>query len=577
MMHVKIDDETSRKVPSRPNRRFRLSLWAQGLPLLRKDLHELSMRPRTYVERVAYVSALILICYLSSPISLWKTLISRLDYLGIGGRFFVIIVSTQKIGLFLALPALACSCITQERQRGTFDLLRITSLSPTNIILEKFLSRLAPALNLVLISSPVVAFCYPLGGVSAVDIFQALLDLTLISIRLTAMGVMFSAIRATSQQALIATYFWFLAIGFVIHMALVLLLDLIDRDLAFELLSLYWLGSHGVSIAPFLISSVYSILITAVCLNWGRVGLQKTPLRPEMVTATPLGLSARSEFRTHRTNDLDFPQLDPITWRLRLNRVNGRQSDFAESLAGQVLLFVHALAIGIAVSLADATFALALWAFTTVVLTVLVCFRESGKIARERTKQTLAVLLTTPLVGAEIVRQNQVNSIDGMRFWRPISAGWIAGVMVFHFDLIVLIQGVLAICVYPLIVKWQISVCDLTSKNENLAMLKSLSMLAIRFVGPLMIVGMFGTTIKGLWGAGATRNARAIAYAISPLSMFGGRLPDSGRQWELLMLSMLANCGLAFYLWRKANCYADYYLGRLDGHVSADSENNADR
>jgi hypothetical protein len=552
MMNNKVDDVTVNNVPSMPTRQSGFFDRWQGLPLLRKDLHELSTRRRTYIERVAYVAGLMLICYLTLPISLLTASTSRLDLLGLGGRFFVTIVWIQKVGLFLALPALTCSSITQERQRGTLDLLRITSLSPTSIILEKFLSRFALALNFVLISSPVVAFCYPLGGVSAVDIVQSLVDLMLLSVCLTAMGVMFSAIRATAQQALIATYFWYLAVGFLIHMILFGSLSTLNPKVAFEFLGLYWLGSQGCS-----------ILVAAVCLDRGRTGLQKVPARLNTATASPSALSARSEFRTRRTTDeLDFLADAPITWRIQLNRANRTQPDL-EMLPELILLFVPAFAIGILASTGGVWFPLKFWAFGTIIWTLALCIRESGKIALERTKQTLSVLLTTPLSGSEIVRQNQFNSFGALRSWQLTSAGWLAGIMVLNFHFIVLIQGVLAICIYPLIVKWQISVCDLTSKNENQATLKSLLMLTIRFTGPLVAVGLLGTTISGLWGAAAFRNSAAIAYAISPLFLFGELLPDSNSQLAMLIVSMIANCGIAFYLRHKATVDADYYLGRV--------------
>src|SRR5258708_2698219 len=112
MMNSEFDEVAHDEAP--PTRQSGLFDRWHGLPLLRKDLRELSTRRRTYIERVAYVAGLMLICYLTLPISQLTTSTSRVGHLGIGWRFFIVIVSIQKVGLFLVLPALACSSITQE-------------------------------------------------------------------------------------------------------------------------------------------------------------------------------------------------------------------------------------------------------------------------------------------------------------------------------------------------------------------------------------------------------------------------------------------------------------------------------
>ncbi|MFN5585347.1 MAG: hypothetical protein ACK5DR_08610 [Planctomyces sp.] len=86
------------------------------LPLLRRELSELSARRRTYVIRV------------------------------------------------LGAVVIVAGVITMEKERKTLGLLFVTRLSPRVIVLEKPGSRLLPMLTLLLITFPMLAFAYSLGG-----------------------------------------------------------------------------------------------------------------------------------------------------------------------------------------------------------------------------------------------------------------------------------------------------------------------------------------------------------------------------------------------------------------------------
>lgn len=86
------------------------------LPLLRRELSELSARRRTYVFRV------------------------------------------------LSAVVIVAGVITMEKERKTLGLLFVTRPSPLMIVLEKPGSRLLPMLTLLLITFPMLAFAYSLGG-----------------------------------------------------------------------------------------------------------------------------------------------------------------------------------------------------------------------------------------------------------------------------------------------------------------------------------------------------------------------------------------------------------------------------
>jgi ABC-type transport system involved in multi-copper enzyme maturation permease subunit len=142
------------------------------LPLLRRELSELSARRRTYVFRV--LSAVVIVAGV-----MWKTSVVFRDLelnspgpawsfparvLGWGERLFTELAEVLFVAVQLLMPALVSGAITMEKERNTLGLLFVTRLSPLMIVLEKPGSRLLPMLTLLLITFPMLAFAYSLGG-----------------------------------------------------------------------------------------------------------------------------------------------------------------------------------------------------------------------------------------------------------------------------------------------------------------------------------------------------------------------------------------------------------------------------
>jgi ABC-type transport system involved in multi-copper enzyme maturation permease subunit len=81
-----------------------------------------------------------------------------------GAFYFMIFVIQHFILLVLVTPALAAGAITDEKASGTLQYLLTTNLTPGEIIADKFLSRLAQALFLLLPGLPLVCFLAVFGG-----------------------------------------------------------------------------------------------------------------------------------------------------------------------------------------------------------------------------------------------------------------------------------------------------------------------------------------------------------------------------------------------------------------------------
>ncbi|MCR9197060.1 MAG: ABC transporter permease [Planctomycetaceae bacterium] len=142
------------------------------LPLLRRELTELANRRRTYVIRVIGAVIILLVLFLAYSRAMQTMLMVRgglqaswQQLLGIGGDIFLFLAPTLFYSIQILMPALCCAAVSAEKENNTIGTLLLTRLSPLTIVLEKLGSRLVPMMTLLLITFPVLAYVFSLGGV----------------------------------------------------------------------------------------------------------------------------------------------------------------------------------------------------------------------------------------------------------------------------------------------------------------------------------------------------------------------------------------------------------------------------
>ncbi len=182
---------------------YRLNI---GLPLLAKELTEQSARRRTYIIRVVYAAAL----YGFTLWTFWNQLGSwssnSFAMIGKGRELFTALAWLQFAGLYLFLPAMTCGVLTSEKERETLGLLLLTKLGPWTIVFEKLFGRLVPMASFVLLSTPLLAVAYSLGGVEAFEIGQLAWALGVTALQVGALSVACSAWCRTTSSAFLSTY-----------------------------------------------------------------------------------------------------------------------------------------------------------------------------------------------------------------------------------------------------------------------------------------------------------------------------------------------------------------------------------
>ena len=171
-----------------------------------KELIEQSARRRTYIIRVVYAAAL----YGFTLWTFWNQLGSwssnSFAMIGKGRELFEALAYLQFAGLYLFLPAMTCGVLTSEKERDTLALLLLTKLGPWTIVFEKLFGRLVPMASFVLLSTPLLAVAYSLGGVEAFEIGQLAWALSVTALQIGSLSLACSAWCRTTSSAFLSSY-----------------------------------------------------------------------------------------------------------------------------------------------------------------------------------------------------------------------------------------------------------------------------------------------------------------------------------------------------------------------------------
>ncbi len=109
--------------------------------------------------------------------------------------------------ILLFLPAITCGAIAGEKERNTLAILLTTRLSPFTIVLEKLASRLVVVFMLLLLSLPLLAVAYSMGGISLPDLLRRVRDLAELSFFVASLSLMCSAWCGSTISAFFMSYF----------------------------------------------------------------------------------------------------------------------------------------------------------------------------------------------------------------------------------------------------------------------------------------------------------------------------------------------------------------------------------
>jgi ABC-type transport system involved in multi-copper enzyme maturation permease subunit len=566
-------------------RRLRLD-W----PLLGKELLEQAARKQMYVVRVTYA----LVLFGAFCIYYFRHLALG-PVLGLGGGLgpFNFLVEAQFVTIFLFLPPLMAGALAQEKERETLGLLFLTDLTPWQLVLQKYVGRLIPMLTLLFLSLPLLAVAYSLGGVSAGMLYSSAASLFLTCLWVGALALECSAHEATTFQALMRS--WGLCLLFAL----------------FCFMGPFRLGLMTSTVfgqsSSFLFAVVPLFFTVFVYLNFTFAFL----VRARQVLEERAFVQRRNPFG-HQ-----FKKIDQY-WRdlRKLIRAMSRKDDreaFADAervirreLGATVknkvwspgrfmftemqvpYLLAFAIIFGVIVLIALFTNLVlepksggaflvvvgGLWILAALTVPI----QSANAVASERMSGRLDPLLTTPLTSAEILRE----WLGPVRRWiqflvRPLVAIFVveAAIKFFTQDpgdprwtnlALYLCISLLAVWIYPALVKWSCLWIGLRIRNQIRALITSLLLVVAWCFVPLVAYNYLVNT--GLvWPAWHEWLRVASPITVIATAEALGRDAANGGVDSQMVFMAFTQLGLATALtWTfRQICLsnADRYLGRI--------------
>lgn len=435
-----------------------LSVW----PLMIRELTEQSARRSTYLWRMIYGAVI----YGFMLWFLWVEYGGRntmpFEYLGQGRGLFLKLAWLQFCGLYLFLPAMTSGLLTAEKERDTLSLLLLTRLGPWSILLGKLFSRLIPMGAYVLLSLPLLAVTYTIGGLDETEILALAWTLLATALQMATLGLACSAWFRTTAGAFIATYlFGLVMIGIIplvtnwghndvfgILSMLSEFLNWLDPQYPVDPAQVPWvLAGPAICLnefstkQPFAITAFRSIPIwgtAALFLVFSRVVLWRRAFLAPSSALLKTFRRLDALFQRMNQNRLTrgivlipdrarLPEWDPIRWRETCKRSLGNARYLVRMLLVLELPVVVLLLAGdhnvmTSQSIVGVTGAI-VWVLSILIITV----HATGLIGGERSRQTLDVLLTMPMTSEAIVKEKLAG------VWRLILVLWIPFLTIFGF------------------------------------------------------------------------------------------------------------------------------------------------
>ncbi|MDA0587031.1 MAG: ABC transporter permease [Planctomycetota bacterium] len=460
-----------------------------GLPLLQRELTELSARPRTFVTRSLYAVVFFGLIGWQFGEQFSQTDIDALRDLGRGRRVFDHLMMWQLVGVCLFMPILSSGAVAFEKERGTLQLLMITQLSPWLILVEKLASRVFVMVTLLLPAVPVTAYAYSLGGIEPLQIAGSFAVLFSTACYIGAFSLICSSYCSNATSSLISTFifglpFLGLSAGFVI--------PAISSD-----------GGPGMWASTVVTQTFFVLMFlqlaqTALVM---RAGQPPRNLGLEFLRWTDRFWNGLNEKYTGGvivvSEQATLPEDEPIAWRESHKKSLGSFRYLLRVLLAVEIptLFIIALNLDF-LSSEDPVPSGLLW-MVWIIAGLLISARVSSVISGERGRQTLEVLLTTPLTGRDIVRQHyhgilKLLLVLGLPILTCYPLRWIYSEAVESqpdSQLVYICSSLAAIVVYLPLCAWISMLVGLRIRSPIKAMLMSIVGLALWIVGPLFLVG----------------------------------------------------------------------------------------
>jgi ABC-type transport system involved in multi-copper enzyme maturation permease subunit len=587
-----------------------------GLPLLAKELIEQAARKRTYILRVTYAVLLFVVAFLIFHDTLRVGRTSPFAILGKGAQIFSVLMGLQFAGVYLFMPAITCGVITQEKERNSLMLLFLTRLGPWTIVFEKLLGRLIPMACFLLLSLPLLAFAYSIGGISAEYLWSGVWMLGVAALQMGTLAVFCSAWFRTTVGAFVWSYLFALLMfyGPIIVVQLLLSASLYNSPLMHKIASLTAFDTPEAMLFMFFAPAQFFVTGAMGGGNFKTIALRSIPILMSCGVFMVLARAfvVRRAFVPPRNIVLNFfklldrgfhrlnenrvtrgivlirdksvlPDINPVAWRETTKRSLGRSRYLfrifvvIEGILGAICMLI---AMGATDgSLAGASMALFLLWFVSVLM---ISVQSASLIAGERSHQTLDVLSTTPLVGRQILLQ-KFRGVQRLMivllvpfftifvfeiWWRGSGLTDPRFGATYHpFDSsLYFICSTLSVGIYLPLAAWLSLLIGLVVRTHARAIVAALGALVGWCILPLVFIFL---PIQILIGGFGPDSSWTFLFLFSPMMIvpfneFNGLHEFAGRPWEAMIVNFVGYGTMLILIRRICLINADRFLGRAE-------------
>ena len=178
-------------------------------PIISKEIKGRMRGRRGFVLLTAYlslISLVIAVVYLYLVNDMNTSRIEPNALQEIGKRIFNVVVLLEFLLIVFIGPALTSGSISSERERQTFDLLRVSLLSTRQLVLGKLGAAVAYLLLLILATLPLQSLAFFLGGVGLAELIISLVMLAASTFLFCALGIYFSGLAKRTVVATVMSY-----------------------------------------------------------------------------------------------------------------------------------------------------------------------------------------------------------------------------------------------------------------------------------------------------------------------------------------------------------------------------------
>jgi len=121
-------------------------------------------------------------------------------------QIFRLVIFVPALLLVFVAPSFIAGTISDERQRGTLEILLTTKMTAKSIVFGKFLSLFASIMLILISQLPILAILFLYGGITVLDIVKLIINFVVFVVLIVSMGIFCSSIARKNSVATALLY-----------------------------------------------------------------------------------------------------------------------------------------------------------------------------------------------------------------------------------------------------------------------------------------------------------------------------------------------------------------------------------